>query len=291
MFFVSLERNLYAIKYLLNWIKTLNFLVMKLTFIEGCKKFCLLLLLLITVSFDTQKGDAFDAGEWFKFRIHYGPVNAGYATLELKEAVINGKKVFHAIGKGTTTGMTKWIFKVDDNYESYFDKQNGKPYQYVRKIDEGGYTRSEEGFINQDANKITVKDYKNNNEKTISVTENVQDIVSTFYYLRNYPNVDKLKVGEFVAIDMFFDNEITKFKLKFMGREELNTKFGKIPCMIFRPLVQSGRVFKEQESLTVWVSDDDNRLPISIKASLVIGSLKADLESFKGLNNSFVTKQ
>jgi hypothetical protein len=240
---------------------------------------------------DTQRGDAFDVGEWFKFRIHYGIVNAGYATMEIKDATINGKKVFHAVGNGYTTGMTKWIFKVDDNYESYFDKQTGKPYQYVRKIDEGGYTKNEEGFFNQNTNKILVKDYKNSTDKTIAVSENVQDIVSTFYYLRNYPNVDKLKVGEFIAVDMFFDGEITKFKLKFMGREDLDTKFGTIPCMIFRPLVQSGRVFKEQESLTVWISDDDNRLPVAIKANLAIGSLRADLESFKGLNNSFVTKQ
>jgi len=34
------------------------------------------------------------------------------------------------------------VFKVEDNYESYFDKVTGKPYQYVRKIDEGGYTKT-----------------------------------------------------------------------------------------------------------------------------------------------------
>lgn len=60
--------------------------------------------------------------------------------------------------------------------------------------------------------------------------------------------------------------------------------------MIFRPLVISGRVFKEEESVTVWISDDENKLPIRIKASLAVGSLKADLESFKGLNNSFKIK-
>jgi hypothetical protein len=53
--------------------------------------------------------------------------------------------------------------------------------------------------------------------------------------------------------------------------------------MIFRPLVQSGRVFKEEESLTVWISDDENKIPMRIKASLAVGSLKADLDSFKGL--------
>ncbi len=274
-----------------NQFSKFNYEFMKIKLINVGKKFLILFLFATTVSMDTQKPDAFDVGEWFKFRIHYGFVNAGYATLEVKEGTINGKKVFHAVGNGYTTGMTKWVFNVNDNYESYFDKQTVKPYQYVRKIDEGGYIRNEEGFFNQDINKILVKDYKNNNEKTISVTENVQDIVSTFYYLRNHPNVDKMKAGEFIAIDMFFDGEITKFKLKFLGREDLNTKFGKIPTMIFRPLVKSGRVFKEEESLTIWISDDENKIPISIKASLAVGSLKADLESFKGLNNSFVTKQ
>ena len=53
--------------------------------------------------------------------------------------------------------------------------------------------------------------------------------------------------------------------------------------MIFRPLVQTGRVFKEEESLTIWISDDDNKLPVRIKASLLVGSIKADLDSYKGL--------
>jgi len=246
-----------------------------------------ILLLLATVTLQAQTEKAFDVGEWFKFRIHYGLVNAGYATLEVKEATKSGKKVFHVVGNGYTTGMTKFFFKVNDDYQSYFDKKTGQPYQYIRKIDEGGYKKNQEGFFNQSSNTVLVKDYKKNTEKTISVPENVQDIVSAFYYLRNHPNIDKLKVGESIAIDMFFDDETTKFKLKFMGREVLSTKFGKVNSMIFRPYVQAGRVFKEEESLTVWISDDDNKIPLRIKASLAVGSLKADLEGYKGLKYPF----
>lgn len=247
----------------------------------------LIIMLLATVGVSAQTEKAFDVGEWFKFRIHYGLVNAGYATLEVKEATKSNKKVFHVVGNGYTTGMTKFFFKVNDDYQSYFDKKTGQPYQYVRKIDEGGYKKDQEGFFNQSSNTVLVKDYKKNTEKTISVPENVQDIVSAFYYLRNHPNIDKLKVGESIAIDMFFDDETTKFKLKFMGREVLSTKFGKVNSMIFRPYVQAGRVFKEEESLTVWISDDDNKIPLRIKASLAVGSLKADLEGYKGLKYPF----
>ena len=97
--------------------------------------------------------------------------------------------------------------------------------------------------------------------------------------------------GECVDIDMFFDNKTTKFKLKFVGREDITTKFGVVPTMIFRPLVQSGRVFKEEESLTIWISDDKNKLPVRIKASLAVGSIKADLENYKGLKYPFKTKK
>lgn len=254
------------------------------------KKIILLLLFIITVSFCPQKEDAFGAGEWFKFRIHYGFVNAGFATLEVKEATLNSKKVFHVIGKGYTTGMSRFFFKVDDLYESYIDKETRNPYQFVRKIDEGGYTKNQEGFFNPSENKVFVKDYGHKTEKTIIVPKNIQDIMSSFYYLRNYPNIDKIKPGESVSIDMFFDDETTKFRLKFLGREDIETKFGVVSTMIFRPLVQSGRVFKEQESLTVWISDDDNKMPVRIKASLAVGSIKADLDGFKGLKYPFRIK-
>ena len=85
---------------------------------------------------------------------------------------------------------------------------------------------------------------------------------------------------------MFFDDEIFKFKLKFMGYEKIKTKFGTINSMKFRPYVMSGRVFKEQESLTIWVSNDENRVPLKIQASLLIGSLKAELIQYKNLKTN-----
>ena len=136
------------------------------------KKIIIVVFVISTLGFSSQKERAFDSGEWFKFRVHYGLFNAGYATLEVQEATKNNKKVYHAIGKGYTTGMSRFFFKVEDNYESYFDKETGKPYQFVRKIDEGGYKKNQEGFFNQSDNKIFVKDYKNKSENTFLIPEN-----------------------------------------------------------------------------------------------------------------------
>jgi hypothetical protein len=249
-------------------------------------------LLLVLQSFQTysQKSSAYSVGEYFRFKITYGFVNAGYATLEVKEAVKSNKKVYHLVGKGYTTGMTKFFFKVEDDYQSYVDKSTGNPIQYIRKIDEGGYIKNQEGFFDAEKNKVTAKDYRSKTEKVFDVPDNIQDILSAFYYLRNYPEIDALVIGQSIEIDMFFDEEITKFKLKYLGVEDVKTKFGIVSCKVFKPYVQSGRVFKEQESLSVWVSNDGNKLPIRIKAELMIGSLNAEIDQFRGLVNPFMVK-
>ena len=129
------------------------------------KKIALLLILFVTTNSFVVQENAYTTGEWFKLRIHYGMVNAGYASLEIKDAVKNNKKVHHVVGKGWTVGMAKFFFEVDDNYESYFDKQTGKPYQFVRKIDEGGYTKNQEGFFNQQKTRLKLRIIKRKRKK------------------------------------------------------------------------------------------------------------------------------
>jgi hypothetical protein len=244
--------------------------------------------LVLSNSSFAQTESAFDKGEWFKFKMSYsGWMKAGEATLKVNEDVLDGKPVFHVVGKGKTTGAISWFFKVKDRYESYFDKEKLIPYRFIRDIDEGGHTKNIEINFDQKNQKAHVYNIKHNSKKIIDTKPNVQDMVSTFYYLRNNLDVDKLKVDDEIRTDMFFDGENYGFKIKYLGKETLRTEFGKVECLVFRPYVMAGRVFKEEESLTLWVSADQNRIPIRMKADLAIGSLRADLEAFKGLKHQF----
>lgn len=231
---------------------------------------------------------AFKPGEWLKFRVHYGFLNASYATLHIKSNMIDSIPVYHVVGRGKTTGFASIFFKVDDTYESYFDKEDGKPYRFVRKLNEGGYTKDEE--INFDHNKeiAVLNDKKNDRKLNITLKDSVQDLISAFYYLRNNYEFEDLVEGESLELKLLYDDDgIYKFKLKYMGKEILKTKFGKVECLKFRPMVQSGRVFKEKESLSLWVSNDMNKIPIRIKANLVVGAITADLEAFNALKYQF----
>jgi len=236
----------------------------------------------------SQQKSAFQDGEWFKFKMSYSNwFKAGNATLTVKDSKLEDKEVYHVVGKGWTTGMIKWFFKVKDRYESYFDKHTNLPYKFIRNIDEGGHTKNLEIDFDQDNNKAHVNDKKRNTNKVIITKPNIQDMVSTFYYLRNNLEVSNLKIGDEVKIDMFFDEENYGFKLKYLGEETIETYFGKVESLKFRPYVMAGRVFKEEESLTLWVSKDKNKVPLRIKADLAVGSLRADLEAFKGLKHPF----
>ncbi len=248
-------------------------------------RFTILCLLLLLLPFSSFSQKAFQGGEWFKFRIHYGPFNASYATIGVNETNLNDKKVYHIVGKGKSTGLLHLFFKVDDNYETYIDKKTGLPYRFIRKIDEGGHTKDLQIEFDQDNNKALVLDRKHNENTSFTTPKDVHDMLSAFYFIRNDINPNSLKVGDETHLNMFFDKENHDFKLKFLGREVLTTKFGKIATLKFRPFVMAGRVFKEQESLTLWISDDKNKIPVKIQANLAVGSLAADLEEFKGLKH------
>lgn len=253
------------------------------------KKILLLSFLLIYhISQGQNTSTAFQTGEWLKFRMHYGFLNASYATLQVNSATINDKQVYHVVGHGETTGVASWFFKVDDTYESYFDKADGKPYRFVRKINEGGYTKDVEiNFDYKDA-KAELNDKKNKKKLNFTIKDNIQDLISAFYFLRNNYETEDFEEGKAITLKMLYDDDgVFNFQLKYLGKEVVNTKYGKVECLKFRPYVQSGRVFKEQESLSLWVSNDNNKIPIRIKADLAVGSIKADLDGYNGLKHQF----
>ena len=237
---------------------------------------------------NTESTSAFKVGEWLKFRIHYGILNASYATLQVKSHNLDGVPVYHVVGNGKTTGFASIFFKVDDTYESFFDKKDGKPYRFIRKIDEGGYTKDIEVNFNYQKDIAVLNDKKKDKKFNFTIQEGIQDLVSAFYFLRNNYKVEDFVEGEYLELDLLYDDDgVFKFKLKYLGKEVLKTKYGKVECLKFRPYVQSGRVFKEQESLSLWVSNDNNRIPIRIQAELSVGSIKADLDGYNGLKHQF----
>lgn len=230
-------------------------------------------------SFRKIDHQAFKVGEELRYRLHYGFVDAGEATITLKscEKKINGRTLIHAEGVGRSISAFDWFFKVRDRYESYFDAEGVFPWIFIRRVNEGGF------IINQDYSFLQHKNKVDNGAgKTFDSPEMVQDMISSFYYTRTL-DFQNAKAGDIFTIPMFYDDTNYPLKIKFIGRETINVRAGKFRCLKFVPVVETGRIFKNEEDLTVWVTDDNNKIPLLAKAKIAVGSIKMEVVEYKNL--------
>ena len=63
---------------------------------------------------DISSINRFENGELLEYRLHYGIFNTSYASLNLKKVTLENNSVYHAAGYGTTTGLARQFFKVED---------------------------------------------------------------------------------------------------------------------------------------------------------------------------------
>lgn len=220
----------------------------------------------------------FQSGEWLKYHIRYGLVKAGEAELEVKSHRSHrGQMAYHMVGTGRTTGMTDWFFPTRDRYETYMDASTMYPLEFIRDIDEGGYTIQRHIYFNQDQKRAR-DTYRT--DTVFQLSSNMQDIFSAFYFARTL-DLSNVKVGDDIEIDVFLDHEHFPFRLRYLGIERVELDDFDVSCLKFRPIVQEGRVFEEEESMTIWVSNDRNRIPIRLQSELAVGSIKVDLVEYK----------
>lgn len=236
---------------------------------------------------DQKVNDAFQDGEWFRFRMRYGFLNASYAIATVRETTFKDQPVYHVAATGKTTGFARWFFKVDDYFDSYFEKDIVRPIRFVRNISEGNYKRHVEIDFDHNNQSGIMHDLLRKTKTEISFAPNLQDLVSTFYFLRNHFDLEGIQVGETASLHMIYDKKPFAFQFRFLGYENVKTKFGVVPCVKFRPYVEEGRIFKKESGLSLWVSNDNNRIPIKVVAELSVGSLDVDLVDFKGLKHPF----
>lgn len=250
---------------------------------SSLKKFIVIALTLISYSLQAQQlrsltNNAFKKGEVITYRVHYGFIDAGTARLEVlnEEKKYGDRDAFHIVGTGKSRGAFDWFFKVRDRYETFIDAQAIVPWVFLRRVDEGGYKINQNYVFNPYQKKVIA------DGTSFSTPENVQDMLSSFYYSRCI-DYSKAKEGDIFTIPSFVDNEIFEMKIKYIGRETIETDLGTFKCIKFRPVVQKGRVFKKEEDLNVWITDDDNHIPVRAQAEILVGSIKMDLESYSGL--------
>ena len=228
-----------------------------------------------------NQNEAFKEGEILTYRLHYGAMDAGVILMEVKPELIEvaGRKVYHVVGNGYSKGTFDWFFKVRDRYETFIDKEAMLPWMFVRRVYEGGVTINEDYTFNHYTNKVDV-----GAGQKIDIPKGTQDMISSFYSARNL-DLSNAKEGDVFTINSVVDKEIWPMQIRYVGKEKITCEIGTYNCVKFRPIVQKGRIFKREDDLNVWLTDDKNHVPLRAQAKILFGSIKLDITSAKNLAN------
>jgi hypothetical protein len=234
---------------------------------------------------------SFTTGELLEYRIHYGLINAAVATLSIHENLfhINDRPCYKVDIHGKSVGLFDLVTRINNNYGSYIDTSAIVPHKFYRYIEEGKYRHNEVVDFDHKHDQATTAKLDKKTKKTVDtqhheVPDNVQDIVSGFYFLRTM-NFSKRKKGEIITINSFHSGEVYDFKIRYLGKEEIKTKIGTFNTIVLSPIMPENKLFDGENSIKVWISDDSNKIPIKIKASLFMGAVEIDLKSYTNSRN------
>jgi hypothetical protein len=223
---------------------------------------------------------AFESNEKLYYKVRYGLIKGGEASMVINVAPNGDSYVFHIKAIARTTGVVGALVTIEDVYESYVDIVSGYPIKSVRNIRENNYTAYDEVLFFR--NQGFLRSLKSGERKTPS---NVLDVLSAFYFARRHLFANKLKKNSIINLYTFFDGDFLPIKVKFKKTEKIRTKFGKIDCIRFIPVIGANSPFKKEEQFQVWVTNDENYIPVKIRVKLPVGSLKCDLIGFEGIKN------
>lgn len=238
---------------------------------------CVTSLLVALSSFAQNK--AYKAGEELKYLVYYGIVDGGTATLSVKEINDEGKNVYYGEAYIETTGIAKVFCPLADRYKTWYDKNSGLPYKAVRDVHEGDYYDYE--LTTFDRARDVVVSSKKGEKKA---PKNIADIVSAFYNARSY-QFGKCHIGDTIEFITYFGGDVYPMYIVYKGNTTIKTKAGKFNVMKFMPICEVGRIFDDEDDMTLYVTNDANKIPIRIELDMLIGSLKCDLISYKNIAN------
>jgi len=236
-----------------------------------------LIFLLVPFLVFSQKEIPYQVGEYLAFDVSFGAIKVGHAELEIvEEKLIENISTFHIVGKGKTASFFDWFFKVRDVYETFLDTSKLLPIKFIRDINEGPYSKKQNYFFHHSDSIV------NHNDTAYKIPFNSQDMLSALFYARTF-NKEEVKKTSSFFVPIFMDEENYFLEVSYLNNEVLETEFGKVDCMVFKPKMQEGRVFEDGEEMKIWISDDKNHLLMKVETEIWAGTIKAILVDYKEL--------
>jgi hypothetical protein len=223
--------------------------------------------------------------ELIKYKVKFSFITAGWAEIELKR-FDDEKDIYHIRLDTQSSGLVSSIFNVEDHAESWIDK-NICSLKYIKNQREGKWVADEEVSFDYKSRKIffEIKKKKERGEietkrEEIEMGENecFQDMISTLYYFRTL----KIEEGKIYQIPTFDRGRIFKTELHILGRERISTELGEFNAYLLQPISKFEGAFRTRKGkMWVWISADENKIPLKIKAKFTFGFVYMEITYYQ----------
>lgn len=221
-------------------------------------------------------------GEVLKYKVFYtlagAYFNAGEATFSNVLETYQQKPVYHLSGEGHTYPSYDWFYRVRDLYESFVDTATMLPLKFLRNVHERNYRVYNSALFNHKTLQVVTT------HGVFTIPSCTQDVLSAIYYARNI-DYHQFSPGEKIPFNLYLDDTVYPIFIRYLGKETIKTRYGKFRAIKFKPLLIEGTIFKGGEDMTVWVSDDANKVPLMVETPILIGSIRVYLSAWQGLRH------
>ena len=218
---------------------------------------------------DTLAPLPFAVGERMEYDVKFGIFRVGRATMEVvKIDTVRGEPVFHVVFAVRGRAV---FYSLSDSLQSWFTVRDLTSRRFVQDNEENGDRR-----INRYEIHPELGYYIQNQRDTSATTRQPLDDASFFYFARTLP----LVVGRTYDLPRYFKLDRNPVTLHVLRRETVDTPFGRFAAVAVRPTFKSRGLFSAGGQATVWLSDDEYRIPVAIRTHLSIGSLTMNLRDW-----------
>lgn len=236
-------------------------------------------------NFRYVENQAFGLGEKLEYRVGYKFIKAGTGYFEIMPEPVEkfGRKTYDIRFEVNSLKSLEWIYKVRNRYTSLVDIGGIFPWEFTQKNREGNYKRDFKAIFDPYRNKAVTKD------SVYDTHEYVHDVVSAFYYVRTM-DLRNMNKGERVYLKNFFDDTTYNLGVEVMGRETVEVEAGEFRCVVIKPLVMEGGLFKSEGHIFIWLTDDERKIPVKVATKILIGYVSAELTHYSGVRGKIDAK-
>ena len=208
--------------------------------------------------------NVFRLGEMLEYNVKVRGISAGTQIMQIKgQRYISGREVYHLSSRSTVNKFFSIIYAFDDQSESFVLKDSLYPLKYRRNLIDGRYSGNT--TVDIDDNNHTAKIVKDSKNYKLNVPIGIQDELSMLYLIRT----KNLKVGEEYRFPVMIGTRIYDVGVVVLRTENMKTIFGDKKTIVVKSMPRNA---------LLWITQDEDRIPVKLEVSTKIGKLVAELK-------------